>query len=257
MEPFKYMTIHRGFAGLFKQIYQAIKDDVAAVNADRVIVAGHSLGGGVGQLLSLALAIDFPSIPVDAALFAPPTAGDGAFADAFNQRVNGRRVAYVAGPPTDDPIVPLKDIPNIFTNMGDIIAQSLLPNTPVCSYDNTNSTDPDVPVVTKTGARDFLDYEAVAGNVLFDWRAFPDAPASYRLPSNTIREAWRKTNNAGNGTNAHICSYSCFLSSAVNVELNRCFIDPVDADKDLSIVLGVTLDQIKSILPQNVRDYGL
>lgn len=250
LAPFKNTAIHSGFAGLFKQIYQDIKNDVTTVNPARIIVAGHSLGGGVVQLLSLALATDFPNIPVDAAMFAPPTAGDAAFADAFNRKVNGRRVAYVA-----DGKFP--SVPNFVINMGDVVAQSLLPDTPVCGLYKTNSTDPAVPVVTKTDARDYLDYEAVAGNVLFDWRAFPSSPFSYGLPLNTIQEAWRKTNNVNNGTNAHICSYSCFLSSAVNVDLTKCFINPSKDDKNLVVVNGLTLEQIKNRLPQNVQDYGL
>jgi len=116
-------------------------------------VTGHSLGGAVAQLLAVAFAQDFPSIPVDAALFAPPTAGDPHFAEAFNTMVNGRRVAYVAydGEP-----------PSLETNMGDAIVQTMCPSMPVCAFPLKDPTSP-MPVVTKMDDRKFLNYQEVAG----------------------------------------------------------------------------------------------
>lgn len=81
-------------------------------------------------------------------------------------------MAYVAGGK-------VPNLPNFKSNMGDVVAQSLLPDTPVCGFYDTQSDDPAVSIVTKIDERDYLAYEAVGGNVLFDWRAFPNSPDSY------------------------------------------------------------------------------
>lgn len=66
----------------------------------QVYLAGHSLGGGVGTLLAYAAQSHLGQQLGDAApvistaLFAPPNAGSPEFVASYNERVNGRRIAY-------------------------------------------------------------------------------------------------------------------------------------------------------------------
>lgn len=248
LAPFKGMSIHAGYAGLFEQIYPGIMANVATAPPQRILVTGHSLGAGMTQLLALALALDFNPTRVDAAMFAPPAVGDHEFAEAFNTKVNGRRVAYVAYRPSTDP----DDI--VFTSMGDPVPQIPCPNQPVCYF----PADP-VPVSTKrlVDLHYKINYQAVDGNVLFDYRHLPDAPVSYTgLKSSIIRDTWEALKGSLNAPNAHKCSYACYFSSAVDVELTQCFIKPtisnIAARPD-----GLSLTQIKNLLPQTVQQYGM
>lgn len=247
LAPFLSMSILSGYVGLFEQIYPSIKANVTASNPDRILVTGHSLGGGMAQLLALALATDFSGIPVDAAMFAPPAVGNGDFAEAFNTKVNGRRVAYVAYEPGT------KYLELLSKSTGDIVPQTPCPDQPVCYFGPTDSENP-VPVSTKdpSSLDDYITYQAVDGNVLFDHRYFPDSPASYDLPSGIIRDEWAKVDKLSGGLLAHKCSYACFLSSAVDAELNQCFIE-----KALGKVDGMSFDEINSKLPENVQKFGL
>lgn len=236
LEPFRGMSIHAGYLGLLVQIYEAIKADVANAQPQRIIVAGHSLGGGLATLVSFALAIDFDTIPVDAALFAPPAVGDSSFAYWFNRRVNARRVAYVGWDKDQDPTE------SPFFSFGDVVPQALCPATPLCA-------EGPVPTKDDTKPLEWAQYEAVGGSVAFDWRAFPDAP--YGLNADAIRERWRVNGEFGplaDGEHAHICSYSCFLSTTVDTELTKCL-----------FYLDTLLPNLSSNpnIPQIVKDSGL
>jgi hypothetical protein len=75
-----------------------ILEDFAA-NLTSLVFTGHSLGGGVGTILSMMAATwleqnGHAGLLVDAVLFAPPTAGDATFVAAFNQRVNARMIKF-------------------------------------------------------------------------------------------------------------------------------------------------------------------
>ena len=128
---------------------------------------------------------------------------------------------------------------------GDIVPQTLCPNMYVCDFSNEESIL-GVPVSTQASIlEETIKYEAVAGNVLFDWRHLPDPPASYGLSKDAIRDTWKKRDNYTYEVNSHICSYSCFLSTAVlsnPTDLSRCF---------------VKKDPYKSALPLNVQQFGL
>jgi hypothetical protein len=250
-QHFFNMRIHAGFAELFGKVYPSIQQEVANLNPppERILVAGHSLGAGVTQLVSYALAKDFPSIRVDAAMFAPPAAGDWAFVKEFNAHVNGRRVAYVS----DNPSI-VYDIATFqSTRIGDIVPQAPCPFQKTCLF-----LDEDVslglPVNTFVDGQIAVNYEAVYGNILFDYSDLPDAPASYNLSASAIRDAWLDADNLNGvftnaaGYNAHICSYSCFLSKGVKTE---------DADLLAKCLLPSNLETPNNKIPPQVAKYGI
>lgn len=264
--PFKNTKIHRGFAIVFLQIYYNIYQDVKAAESQltRIIVTGHSLGGGMAQLLAYALAHDF-DIPVDAAMFAPPTAGNAVFAQNFNQMVNGRRLEYVAYAPQGWHLATSLELKDIYP-LGDAVPQIMCPTQYVCDFPIANfeqyfDAKQVVPVRTR-GSFDFdlaISYTAVGGNVLFDYRHLPDPPTEYGLPDNIIRNTWKVLDGLTYELNAHICSYGCFLSSAVNAPLNKCFIKENDKNSDQNIVGeldGVFYDDwTVGIINENVDPY--
>lgn len=141
LAPWVGLQIHNGYSLLLEEIYPSIKAAVTAANPQRIMVTGHSLGGGMyvvswknegsclhpsqnstsksahycihlhhltlasftlkrqqrrATLVAYGLAVDFPAVRVDAALFAPPSVGNPAFVDAFNRLVNARRIAFRA-----------------------------------------------------------------------------------------------------------------------------------------------------------------
>jgi hypothetical protein len=59
-----------------------------------------------------------------------------------------------------------------------------------------------------------------------------------------IRNKWLAADNINGELNSHVCSYPCFLSSAVNVDLTRCFLKNDAAN-------------FPSTFPGNVEKYGL
>lgn len=178
-------------------------------------------------LVSLGLAKDFPTTAVDAALFAPPSVGDSAFVEAFNRLVNARRIAFR----------PTKG--NLLSG-GDPVAQVLCPSHPQCWF-----RDPAL-VSTKAGRYsldDYVNYRAVAANVLFGYRDMPTA-AYPGVPADTIRDTYRKNDMTADIVWTHICSYSCYFSTQVNVTLNRCY-GKDDAKK------------YSAAIPAQVQQYGL
>ncbi|PRW33116.1 lipase [Chlorella sorokiniana] len=100
------LPVHYGFAGVFQQLWpgvQAALDELVVGGspaATQVFVTGHSLGAGVGTLLSYATQsylnekLGAAAPVVGAVLVAPPNAGSPQFVDAFNTLVNARRLAF-------------------------------------------------------------------------------------------------------------------------------------------------------------------
>lgn len=182
----------------------------------------------VATLISYGLSKDFPSVPVDAALFAPPSVGSNAFADAFNRRVNARRIAFS----------PTLLLPSRFLSSGDPVAQVLCPSHPQCYFSD--------PSLVSTMAKDSLEftvnYRAVAGSVFFGYNDMPDA-AYPGVPADTIRRTYKNKDINAKITFTHVCAYNCYFSRNVNATLNRCY-SQVDADK-------------YSGIPTLVKQYGL
>lgn len=127
--------------------------------------------------MAYGLAVDFPAVRVDAALFAPPSVGNPAFVDAFNRLVNARRIAFRAS-----------KIPNtVFLSNGDPVGQVLCPSHPQCWFDDPNL------VSTKESEYsldDYVSYRAVAANVLFGFADMPEATYP-GVPADTIQETSR------------------------------------------------------------------
>lgn len=84
--------VHRGFYKAFKRMAQPIL--AAAQNATasgkEVVVTGHSLGAGVGMILSVYLQLHL-SVPVNARLFAAPRVGNADWANAVDKIVGVRQ----------------------------------------------------------------------------------------------------------------------------------------------------------------------
>lgn len=74
----------------FTQIYKSLSDPTPLLTAGkRLIITGHSLGAALATLL----AIDLHSFNPEVYAFAPPNAGDQAFADVYNSLVpSGYRI---------------------------------------------------------------------------------------------------------------------------------------------------------------------
>lgn len=192
-------------------------------------------------LLSYALAKEIrdgklltPSVRVDAALFAPPTVGDQAFANEFNALVNARRVAFA---PTRNRYWPH------WLSTGDPVAQSLCPTMPTCFYD-----DPHVVSQKPPPARPatYINYASVDGNIFFSARNMPTAMYT-GVPPDAIRENYRENDRlvGGNLDWAHECSYTCYTSTAVDAPLNSCF-----GAKNAKASYG-------GAIPEHVRRFGL
>lgn len=100
------LPVHYGFASVFQQLWpgvQAALDELVTGGspaAKQVFVTGHSLGAGVGTLVSYAAQsylnqqMGAAAPVVGAVLTAPPNAGSPEFVNAFNQLVNARRLAF-------------------------------------------------------------------------------------------------------------------------------------------------------------------
>lgn len=100
--------MHDGFASAYRQLWPGVQAALSELVAGpspvarEVYVAGHSLGGGVATLVAYAAQafleeqMGAAAAPlVSAVLYAPPNVGPPQFAEAFNERVNGRRLAFV------------------------------------------------------------------------------------------------------------------------------------------------------------------
>lgn len=81
---------HSGFAGVWSQVYPGVRSFLEGAAAPRLLVTGHSLGAAVATLLALAIAVDFPSVPLALYASATPRTGDQSFVDALGARVPNR-----------------------------------------------------------------------------------------------------------------------------------------------------------------------
>lgn len=170
---------------------------------------------------------------VDAALFAPPTVGDQAFVNEFNTLVNARRVAFA----------PTRNRYTQLLSSGDPVAQVLCPTMPTCFYNDQRVVSQKPPPATPAT---YINYEAVDGNIFFSARDMPTATYT-GVPPDAIRKNYKENDRlAGIGIVwMHICSYSCYTSTAVDAPLNRCF-----GDKNAKAAYGGSI-------PEDVRLYGL
>jgi hypothetical protein len=148
--------------------------------ADAVLVAGHGFGGGVAALAALAAhdllaaaAAPRPAPRVDALLFAAPAAGPPAFANAFDTKVNGRRIAFA----------------------GDLAPQlPCAPEAPACADGGGADPGPLVP------------YQPVGGAILL---VAADMPADARAWAEDLPRAGEPEYSAA----AHGCAHRCWASS--------------------------------------------
>jgi Lipase (class 3) len=190
--------IHQGFATALNVMWNNPNGGVAATLQDLVItqkvvksitVSGHSLGAGVSTLMSYAVQgylaqNGVGNIVVDAALFAPPNVGPPAFAQDFNTKVNGRRVAWQTDVVTEVPCDP-----SMFT----------------CK----NNIARGFPITTnQPGDVSSWAFSEVGGTVLLVPEGMPFDQAS-----------WAQIINVPLGANAvpflistHVCSYLCYFS---------------------------------------------
>ena len=247
LSPFVDTAVHAGFLDLFEKIYPDIYNEYLYfydyyVNngfmPPQIVVAGHSLGAGMTQLLALALATDF-GVRVDAAMFAPPAAGDLRFATKFNKLVNGRRLAYVSDEP--ELILDLETLPTL--RVGDVVPQAPCPVQKTCAFTDIVNGLPVNTFNVLDGTPPILNYQAVNGNILFDYRDLPSPPAEWNLGYD-FYQVWIDNDTLAGGGYSHICTYACFLSSAVNVDITGCMIP------DHLAIAG-------NNIPPNVQAYGV
>ncbi|KAI8468475.1 MAG: class 3-domain-containing protein [Monoraphidium minutum] len=201
---------HMGFTKVFNAMWPTIQQALIehvipptgdpSVGVTRVMVAGQSLGGGVGSLVAYGVQkflnhawvdkMRYPHAPpVDCIVFGSPNVGNTAFKESMRAiGVNSRRVTFVNDVVTD---VPCASAPN-----------SRLASMPAC---------PLAPVSTgrdAAGQRTYFwdDYQPIAGTVLIGPQ---DLPVQH--------EEWRVTELhmpiRGNLPHAaHTCAYSCYAS---------------------------------------------
>ncbi|KAL0946173.1 hypothetical protein HGRIS_012436 [Hohenbuehelia grisea] len=86
------VLVHDGFRNAHaltaKQILAEVKKQLAAHNANKVTLVGHSLGGALAELDALFMTLNLPSsVAVKAVTFGTPRVGNAAFAQLIDQRV--------------------------------------------------------------------------------------------------------------------------------------------------------------------------
>ncbi len=188
--------IHQGFANVLSVMWNS-PGGVAATLQDLVVsqkavksitVSGHSLGAGVSTLMSYAVQgflanNGINDIVVGAGLFAPPNVGPPQFAQDFNAKVNGRRVAWQTDVVTEVPCDP-----QMFS------CKKVLNGFPI-------------PTNQPGDVKDWA-YSEVGGTVLL----MPDG-----MPFD--QATWASIVNLPLGANAvpflistHVCSYLCYFS---------------------------------------------
>ncbi|CEM18813.1 unnamed protein product [Vitrella brassicaformis CCMP3155] len=86
--------IREGLGEILRAVYPSLRRIVDESTAERVIVAGYSLGASVASYIALGLATTFPDDRVDLVAFAPPRAFDQAFADLMVETLNLRNPLY-------------------------------------------------------------------------------------------------------------------------------------------------------------------
>lgn len=77
--------IHAGFSEVYLQIKDAVLDSLRKHSFSEIIVCGHSLGGAVAALLTVALATASDAPLIDLICFATPRVGDEAFCTVLSR----------------------------------------------------------------------------------------------------------------------------------------------------------------------------
>eukprot|EP00798_Chlamydomonas_sp_ICE-L_P024870 gene24870-10530_t len=174
-----------------------------------VAVSGHSLGAGVGTILSYLVQqyIDENSprhnkIKVDAFLFAAPNAGNQAFNKKLAQKVNIRSI--------------------IFNN--DVVHQiPCVPKAPACPGGQTEPFN--IPNTLGNPPQLFWEFRKLRGEVNFGPGLMP-----YQSDTWQCFQYLDLRNTLGYLSATHICSYTCAFSSFVNITENQCLLSSEGAD---------------------------
>jgi|ERR1043165_4130138 predicted lipase len=84
--PFRYGgKVHAGFESVYRDVIREVL--ARAATATEVVVSGHSLGGAVAGMVALAVATEFPTMPIRVYTFGAPQAGNGRFKRLFKRRI--------------------------------------------------------------------------------------------------------------------------------------------------------------------------
>lgn len=88
------LSVHGGFLDIFKMVYTSLSDNFKLIEKSTkpLIIAGHSLGGAVAQLLALKIHTLQPTVFT----YGSPRVGNQAFATTFNQLIK-KSIRYVNG----------------------------------------------------------------------------------------------------------------------------------------------------------------
>lgn len=97
--------VHAGFVARFRKIQKQIENiiDSNALQFDRIVFAGHSLGGAVAMLAALNYSVDHAKVPIDVVTLGSPRVGDETFGKYFNFYIKSHTRVFVS----DDPVVTL------------------------------------------------------------------------------------------------------------------------------------------------------
>ncbi|GAB4820078.1 hypothetical protein N2152v2_007124 [Parachlorella kessleri] len=191
-------SVHWGVAEVYQQLWPGVEDALRTLVVEQgaVFVTGHSLGSGVGTLLSLGiqsyldeqLGADVAPV-VSASLAAPLNVGGPEFVDYYNQRVNARRIAFVYD---SIPQVPCE------------------PAFPACTQKDVLLSQFSVVPTDQPGNAKEWSYEAIGGGVVFTPAELPQDSEAWSAVS-ILQVCW--VNNYFSAT--HGCSYNCFFSQFV------------------------------------------
>ncbi|GAB4823518.1 hypothetical protein N2152v2_010564 [Parachlorella kessleri] len=193
--------VHWGVAQLYQQLWPGVEEalDTVVVEqgaADQVFVGGHSLGSGVGTLLSLAIQsyLDEQLGPeaaptVSASLSAPLNVGGPEFVDYFNERVNARRIVFQYDA---IPQVPCE------------------PAFPACTQKDVLLPQFSIVPTDQPGNAKQWPFEAIGGGVVFGPGHLPQDQEAWSDVS-----IWQICWSINFFTATHSCAYKCFFSQFV------------------------------------------
>eukprot|EP00798_Chlamydomonas_sp_ICE-L_P016668 gene16668-22923_t len=204
---------HEGFSRIalkaFDSLQPTLEQQVVKGHIHHVAVSGHSLGAGVGSILSYLVqqylneAIPgLNRIKVDAFLFGSPNAGDNAFNEKLAQKVNIRDISFIY----------------------DVISQvPCAPETNACPVGQTepfyiSNTEGNPPQLS-------WNWRAHRGGVNFGPDLMP-----YQSDEWNCFQHLNLRNTMGFFAASHGCSYACAFSSFVNVTNNLCLLSSEGAD---------------------------
>lgn len=103
-----YGYVHEGFAKIADNLYPVIVDIIKRhhLNTNRVLIAGHSLGASVAELLSMRLQQDLSIDQLDSYLSARPNTGDYTWNNMLNSNMHLSR-HFLINQSDDIPVLPL------------------------------------------------------------------------------------------------------------------------------------------------------